>query len=110
MAESNDVYVAGEEVKLVKGIYRSYKVAVYQGDYGDKMCTVKIGSGRNAFSRNIRKTSIAKHRHATTQTPTREASTSVTIDNDTYEKLIKEVANLKLGVNRLQNALNKFKK
>ena len=108
-AELSNVYEVGEEVNLVRGIYRSYKHAVYQGDYGDKMCTVKIGTGRNAFSRNIRKTSISKQRHATTQT-TREAPESVTIDKDTYEKLIKEVADLKLGVNRLQNTLNKFKK
>ena len=60
MANPSVVYTVGEEVAVVKGIYKRYKTAIYKGDYGDKMCSVTFGSGAASFTRNIRKTSIAK--------------------------------------------------
>ena len=71
-------YQAGEEVAIVKGLYKRYKTGTYRGPYGTKMCSVKV----NGVVKNIRLSSIKKL--PPSPNAAEEGSTTITINRAEY--------------------------
>ena len=82
-------FVEGEQVKIVKGVYKIFRKGVYKRQATNVSVVVFI----NGKDRTIRSTSIQKM----PSTPTSSTSTStsnpntVTMSRETYEGLTKEI-------------------
>ena len=52
------MYSKGDRVRIVGGTYKKHTYATYLQTCGTKMCSVRIGDGKNSFIRDLRLTSI----------------------------------------------------
>ena len=86
------------KINIIAGKYKHHQTGVYLRPYGTKMACVKV-DGDSQQERNLLLTSI---------TPRKEDNDTITVDRIEYEQLLKEMAGLKLTVNKLSTRLNEL--
>ena len=89
----------GEEILIVRGVYKKQGKGVYKGWYGKKMCSVEVIDGRHRYIRNIWLSSIEPMKNSSKHRKEEEV-------ND----LKREMKRLQLSMARLTLRLNELEK
>ena len=98
-------YKAGNQLRIIGGIYKRKKYATFLHFRGSKMATISIQErNKQPYECNVHLSSIAKIPQKQTQ-PTAKKSSNIVLTREEYESLLSEVADLTKRLSNLEIAL-----
>ena len=92
------MYQEGDRLRIIGGLYKHHKTAIYVGPYGKngKMVTVRV----NGVLRNIWRTSVEKEENH--QENSTGGLTKIVLDRKEYDDLLQEISRLSNSIESLQ--------